>query len=143
MYQRYLLHTPCRDHPNFRKIHAILLFSRLSKPDIRNNPMPRNTGVSDEKRMVLKQLAAAAPDIRKRFGVKRIGIFGSFARGDQTMKSDVDVLVELADGYSTLRNFVGLADFLEELFRRKVDLLTIEGIDRYIRHRVEAEVIWI
>ena len=105
--------------------------------------MPRNTGAGNTKNRVLKQLAAAAPDIRERFGVKRIGIFGSFARGDQTVKSDVDVVVELADGYSTLRNFVGLADFLEELFRRKVDLLTIEGIDRYIRHRVEAEVIWI
>ena len=105
--------------------------------------MPRNTGAGNTKNVVLNQLAAAAPAIRERFGVKRIGIFGSFARGDQTVQSDVDVLVELADGYSTLRNFVGLADFLEELFSRKVDLLTIEGIDRYIRHRVEAEVIWI
>lgn len=105
--------------------------------------MPRNTGAGNTQSGVLKELTAAAPDIRERFGVKRIGIFGSFARGDQTVKSDVDVVVELADGYSTLRNFISLADFLEELFRRKVDLLTIEGIDRYIRHRVEAEVIWI
>jgi hypothetical protein len=55
----------------------------------------------------------------------------------------VDVLVDFAQGYSTLRNFVGLADYLEALFKRKVDLLTVGGIDKYIRPYVEAEVIWI
>jgi predicted nucleotidyltransferase len=92
---------------------------------------------------VIKKLEAAAPAIRSQFGVTRIGIFGSFARGEQTKKSDVDVLVNFAEGYATLKNFVGLADHLEALFKRKVDLITVEGVDKYIRQNVEAEVIWV
>ncbi|HWQ65354.1 MAG TPA: nucleotidyltransferase family protein [Methanospirillum sp.] len=92
---------------------------------------------------IIQQLKHGAPGIRERFGVKKIGIFGSFARGDQTSKSDVDILVELKTEYKTLKNFVALADYLESLFNRKVDLITVEGIDPYIRSRVEAEVIWV
>ncbi len=92
---------------------------------------------------LVKKLEAEAPAIRSQFGVKKIGIFGSFARGEQTKKSDVDVLVDFAEGYATLRNFVELAERLEALFRRNVDLITVEGIDKYIRPRVEAEVIWV
>jgi len=92
---------------------------------------------------VIKKLEAEAPAIRSQFGVTRIGIFGSFARGEQTRKSDVDVLVDFAEGYATLKNFVGLADRLESLFKRNVDLITVEGVDKYIRHRIEAEVIWV
>jgi predicted nucleotidyltransferase len=53
------------------------------------------------------------------------------------------VLVDFATGHATLRNFVGLADHLEALFKRKVDLSTREGLDRYIRPHIEAEVIWV
>ncbi len=57
--------------------------------------------------------------------------------------SDIDVLVEFTAGHATLRNFVSLADHLEALFKRKVDLSTREGLDRYIRPHIEAEVIWV
>jgi hypothetical protein len=75
--------------------------------------------------------------------VKRIGIFGSFARSEQTRSSDVDVLVEFVDGQATFDNFMQLVYVLEDLFGRKVDLLTVRGIDKYIRSRVEREVIWV
>jgi predicted nucleotidyltransferase len=83
------------------------------------------------------------PNLRADFGVERIGIFGSFARGEQKRTSDVDVLVEFAPGKATFDNFMKLAFYLEDLFSRKVDLLTVKGVDRYIRPRVESEVIWI
>lgn len=105
--------------------------------------MPGQFAPQRKKSIVLKKLTVAAPAIRTQFGVTKIGIFGSFARGEQTKKSDVDVLVDFAQGYATLRNFVGLADYLEALFKRKVDLLTVGGIDKYIRPYIEAEVIWI
>jgi predicted nucleotidyltransferase len=89
------------------------------------------------------RLIRALPVIRQNYGVKRIGVFGSFARGDQTRRSDIDILVEFAKGQATLQNFIGLADFLEELIKRKVDLLTVEGINRYIRPRIEEEVVWL
>lgn len=105
--------------------------------------MPGQLSPQRKKSSVQKKLEAAAPAIRTRFGVTKIGIFGSFARGEQTPKSDVDVLVDFAQGYATLHNFIGLSDYLEALFRRKVDLLTVGGVDKYIRPYVEAEVIWI
>mgnify|MGYP001289365120 CR=1 FL=1 len=92
---------------------------------------------------VFRKLHNAIPAIQTRFGVKRIGIFGSFARCEQTRSSDVDVLVEFAEGQATFDNFMQLVYFLEDLFNRKVDLLTIGSIDKYIRSRVEREVIWI
>jgi uncharacterized protein len=110
---------------------------------LRNRPMQKLVTPRRRKIPVVKKLEAAAPAIRSQFGVTRIGIFGSFARGEQTKKSDVDVLVDFAEGYATLRNFVGLADRLEALFRRNVDLITVEGVDKYIRPGVEAEVIWV
>jgi len=105
--------------------------------------MPGQLVSQRRKSIVQRKLETAAPAIRTQFGVTKIGIFGSFARGEQTPKSDVDVLVDFAQGYATLRNFVSLSDHLEALFRRKVDLLTVGGIDKYIRSHVEAEVIWI
>ena len=96
-----------------------------------------------KKSPIFSRLEQSVPDLRADFGVKRIGIFGSFARGEQKRTSDVDVLVEFAPGKATFDNFMKLAFYLEELFSRKVDLLTVKGIDRYIRSRVENEVIWI
>jgi predicted nucleotidyltransferase len=92
---------------------------------------------------IVQKLRHIAPGIRSQFGVKNIGIFGSYARGDQTSTSDVDILIDLDEQYKTLRNFIALADYLENFFKQKIDLVTIEGIDPYIRSRVEAEVIWI
>ena len=92
---------------------------------------------------VFSLLKKTMPLLQKDFGVKRIGIFGSFARGEQKPTSDIDVLVEFEQGQATFDNFMRLAFYLEDLFSRKVDLLTVMGIDRYIRSRVEHEVIWI
>jgi predicted nucleotidyltransferase len=90
-----------------------------------------------------KKLIVAAPAIRRKFGVTKIGLFGSFARGEQTKKSDVDVLVDFAPGCATLHNFIGLSDYLEALFKRNVDLLTEPSLSDLIRPYIEQDVIWI
>jgi uncharacterized protein len=105
--------------------------------------MPGELAPQRKKNRAVKKLETAAPALRTQFGVTKIGLFGSFARGEQTRRSDVDVLVDFAQGYATLHNFIGLSDYLEALFKRKVDLLTEGGIDKYIRPYIEAEVIWI
>ena len=92
---------------------------------------------------VFLRLGREIPVVRGRFGVKRIGIFGSFARGEQKRSSDIDVLVEFTEGEATFDNFMQLVYYLEDLFGRKVDLLTVGGIDKYIQPRVEREVIWV
>lgn len=75
------------------------------------------------------------------FGVKRLGIFGSVARDEQTDTSDVDILVELES--ETFRGYMGLLLFLEDLFGRKVDLAIKDSIKPRIRDRVLAETIYV
>ena len=75
----------------------------------------------------------------RRFGVGRLSVFGSFARGEQDDESDVDILVEFEPGRKSFDNFLGLADFLEELFGRKVDLLTPESLNPRFGHYVLEE----
>ena len=76
----------------------------------------------------------------RQLGVKRCGLFGSFARGEQTEQSDVDILVEFEEGQKTFDNFMGLAFFLEDLFGRKVDILTPESLSPYIGPHILREV---
>jgi len=88
---------------------------------------------------VLKLLDAHQEQIRA-FGVKRCGLFGSFVRQDFTAQSDVDILVEFEPGEKTFKNFINLAFFLEELFGRKVDLVTVESLSPYIGPYILQEV---
>jgi predicted nucleotidyltransferase len=79
-------------------------------------------------------------EIKKRYGVKKIGVFGSHVRGEQTETSDVDLLVEFDE--PTFDNFMDLLFFLEELFGKDVDLITTRGMSPYIRPSIEKEVVW-
>lgn len=74
--------------------------------------------------------------------MKRIGIFGSVARGEETDASDIDILVEFTQDHATFRNFMDLIQYLEDIFGRNVDLVTTGGIDPYLRPYIEDEVIW-
>jgi len=74
------------------------------------------------------------------FGVKRLGIFGSFVHDQHADESDVDVLVEFEPGRKTFDNFMHLAFYLEELFGRKVDLLTSESLSPYLGPHILREV---
>jgi predicted nucleotidyltransferase len=76
----------------------------------------------------------------KQFGVKRCGLFGSYVRNQHTSKSDIDVLVEFEPGLKTFDNFMSLAFFLEDLFGRKVDLVTAESLSPYIGPHILDEV---
>ncbi len=80
-------------------------------------------------------------EIKTRFRVKRIGLFGS-ARlsGKQVRPRDVDVLVEFEN--PTFDAFMELSDFLEQIFHKKVDLVTIGGLNPYFGPEVMHEVIW-
>ena len=79
-------------------------------------------------------------EILRKYEVKRIGLFGSFARGDQKKNSDIDFLVEFEK--PVFENFMDLAFYLEELFGRKVELITNGNLSPYIQPYVEKEVKW-
>lgn len=70
-------------------------------------------------------------------GIVLFGIFGSFARGKDTQKSDVDVLIKFTeDGKKSLLDLMRIEDELSVLFQKKVDLLTIEGVSPYLKNEI-------
>ena len=78
--------------------------------------------------------------IKQKYGVKKIGVFGSFARGEGRKDSDIDVLVEFKDGFETFDNYMELKFFLEDLFGRKVDLVTIEALRPQLKEDILKQV---
>ncbi len=78
--------------------------------------------------------------IKLKYGVRRIGVFGSFARGEDKKESDVDILIEFKGGYETFDNYMELKFFLEGLFGRKVDLVTIDALRPQLKQDILKEV---
>lgn len=66
------------------------------------------------------------------YGVKEIGLFGSYVRNEATKESDIDLLVDIAKEKKTFRNFMALSYYLEELFGKKVELVTKQSLSPYI-----------
>lgn len=88
---------------------------------------------------ILKALQKHDALLRK-YSVKRIGLFGSYVRGEQRRGSDVDFLVEFAA--PTYDNFFYLNTSLERLLRRKVELVTDGSLSPHIKPFVDKEVAW-
>jgi len=65
-------------------------------------------------------------ELKERFKVKSIGVFGSYVKEEQTPESDIDIIVEFKEPVGFL--FIHLADFLEQILETKVDLLTLDAI---------------
>ncbi len=85
---------------------------------------------------IIRALRKEQSFLKKEFGVKRIAIFGSFAKGTQSAKSDVDILVEFEKPIGL--KFIQLADYLDEKLGRKTDILTAVGV-KSIRIKKIAE----
>jgi len=79
-------------------------------------------------------------DLLRIRSVRRIGLFGSFARNQGRARSDLDFLVEFEQ--PTFDNYMNLAFSLEKLFGRHVDLVTSDGLSNHVRPYIEKEVLW-
>lgn len=77
-------------------------------------------------------------EIRERFAVRSLSVFGSAARGELGPESDVDILVEF-QGASTFDRYMGLKFYLEELLDRPVDLVTPNALRPELASTVERE----
>lgn len=76
---------------------------------------------------ILNKLEENSAKIKK-YGVKQIGIFGSYLRNEQKSMRDIDILVEFEKSKTTFDNYMDLKFFLEDLFKCKVYLVTNEAI---------------
>lgn len=80
---------------------------------------------------ILAMLAANKPVLAS-YGVNRIGLFGSYVRNQATAQSDIDLLVDIQKEKKTFSNFLSLNHFLENLFDKKVELVTTQSLSPYI-----------
>ncbi len=94
------------------------------------HPLTRNEAI--------RLVQAVEPDIR-RLGVRRLALFGSVVRDEARPDSDVDVLVEFIPSEKTFDRFMALADLLESVFGRRVELVTTEALSPYIGPHILAE----
>lgn len=78
------------------------------------------------KEEVLQILKEAKPELARRYGLRRLALFGSYARGDQREDSDVDILVEVDPSIGL--EFVDLADHLEELVGVRAEVVSSRAI---------------
>jgi len=65
-------------------------------------------------------------------GVEKLGVFGSFRRDDQTAGSDIDLLIQFAEGEKTFDNYMNLHDFLEAILNQDVEIVTPESLGAHI-----------
>ena len=107
----------------------------MSKPATR---MQRN-GKLDRHISVLRKYL---PELQERYGVRSLGIFGSFVRGEQRKRSDLDVLVEF-DSAPTLFGFIDLRDYLTDLLGVKVDLVMKSALKPAVGRHILAEVVFV
>ena len=109
-----------------------------SKKNVRHSSKSarRNTDLARAKRI----LRAHLPALREHYSIASLGVFGSYVRGDQKKKSDLDLLVEFERAPSLFR-YLELEDHLSELVGIKVDLVMKKTLKPHIGRRILAEVV--
>lgn len=91
-----------------------------------------------DKAEILKILADHHTTLRQ-YGVKRLGLFGSFVRQQQNPLSDVDILVDFERDQKKYKNFIGLTYFLEDALQRPVEVVTADSLT-HLKPHIEQEV---
>lgn len=79
-------------------------------------------------------------DDLRRLGVQRLGLFGSFQRGESDSESDVDLLVEFVPGEKSFDNFMAVSFLLEDELGRSVELVTHEALSPYIGPHILRDI---
>ncbi len=92
------------------------------------------------KQAVLTRLKGSIEEIRRRFGVRTLAVFGSIARDEAADNSDVDVLV-VFNQRATFDIYMDLKFYLEELLGMSVDLVTDKALRPQVRQAIEQELI--
>ena len=91
-----------------------------------------------DRKRVLELLSRSKPELKTRFGVTMLALFGSTGRDNATSISDIDILVAF-DGPATSRRYFGVQFYLEDLFGCPVDLVTEKALRTELRPYIERE----
>ena len=93
-----------------------------------------------DKNTVIQLLSNSKPLLQERFGVVRLALFGSTARGAASDTSDIDILVAF-DGPATSRRYFGVQFYLEDLLGRPVDLVTEKALRPELRPYIQRDLV--
>jgi predicted nucleotidyltransferase len=75
------------------------------------------------------------------FGIRKVGLFGSYSRDEQTNESDIDLLIEFEPEKENFDNLMSVYDFFEEIFKnQKIEIVTKNGLSPYIGPEILKEV---
>ena len=80
----------------------------------------------------------------KKFGIRNVGLFGSYSRDEQSLKSDIDILIDFIPEMENFDNYMAVCDIFEDLFKNeKVEIVTKNGLSPYIGPRILNEVVYV
>lgn len=86
---------------------------------------------------LIKRLIHKHRDLLPKYGVKRLALFGSYVRNEEKKNSDIDILVEFKK--ATYKDYINLARDLEKILKKKVDLVTVNSLNRHVRPYILKE----
>lgn len=89
---------------------------------------------------ILELLRSSKDDFARRFSVRRIGLFGSMLRGDETSESDVDIIVDME--HPTFDKYMDLKFHLERVIGREVDLVLLESVKPRLKPVITREAVY-
>jgi predicted nucleotidyltransferase len=92
---------------------------------------------------IIKHLQRNKGYLYDRFGVIRIGVFGSFARGEYTSSSDIDMVVEMEGNRKNIHSFLQLKRYLEKETARKIDLGFEHSLKPIVKERIKEQIIYV
>ncbi len=90
---------------------------------------------------ILQTLRSHMPALQKKYPIGRLGVFGSYARGEATEKSDIDIAVEITGPMGL--NFVAMANEIEDLFRKKTDVVPLRSIKPQYLQFVQRDIVYV
>ena len=90
---------------------------------------------------ILEYLKAQKKELSKKYGIKKIALFGSYARGEEKVDSDIDIAVIMPPKYS---NLFSLKEELEKDLKKRVDIIRIrKEMNRFLKQRIDKEAIYV
>jgi uncharacterized protein len=90
---------------------------------------------------ILEKLRQFKPELQRKYPVSRLGVFGSYARGEATNESDIDIAVEISAPMGL--NLIAMADEIEELLGKKTDVVSKRSIKPKYLQRVEKDIVYV
>jgi predicted nucleotidyltransferase len=95
------------------------------------------------KEQIVKTITSTKPELQ-RFGIRDIGLFGSYVRDEQTKTSDIDILIDFESEKENYDNYMAVYDIIERLFlNERVEIVTKNGLSPYIGPRILSEVLYV